>query len=633
MPALERGAGSVPSCREGAVSSRMRMQQKASKPTMPDITTSPEAWPLPELQRARRAIVVVDVVESVRLMQEDEAGFIERWRRFVHVVRTEVLPKHGGRLVKSLGDGMLLTFETVRAAAAAAFECSALPAKADHPHRRLGLRLGISVGEVAGDELDIYGSEVNLASRLASLGQADDIVASAAAVDQLVNDIDAQIEDLGLCYLKHMAQPVRAFKLKPRAQGAEQLQAGIAVPASIEALSGFAVLTFTVLAAADHEQILGQVVADQLSAALTHSRTVRVISRLSCRALHGRAASLVEAGQLLGARYVVSGTVRAGGSSAIGVWFELADAANGQVVASDVVDTSVAALCDPNSEGLASIARTLATAVVQHEVAQTRNASLVSLPGYALFVGATVLMHRTSRSEFEHSKDMLDHLVQREPRNSDARAWQAKWHILRVVQGWSVDAQLDAQHALDCVRRALEAYDQSALAWAIHGLVQGYLYKDLDQADAAYQQALDFNPNEPLAWLFRSTLQAYRGEGDNALQSSANAMSLSPLDPIRYFFESLAATAALAGQNWQRSIDLARSSLRLNRSHASTWRTLVFALDGAGQAEQARQAAKGLMQVEPNLTVERFKERFPGRGGPLAQPWADALGRAGVPSQ
>ena len=69
-------------------------------------TTPPNPWPLPELHRARRAIVVVDVVESVRLMQEDESGFIDRWRRFVHEVRTEVLPVHGGRMVKSLGDGM-----------------------------------------------------------------------------------------------------------------------------------------------------------------------------------------------------------------------------------------------------------------------------------------------------------------------------------------------------------------------------------------------------------------------------------------------------------------------------------------------------------------------------------------------
>ena len=89
-------------------------------------STTPEApWVLPELTRAGRAIVVVNVVESVRLMQEDESGFIDRWRRFVHEVRTEVLPKHGRRMVKSLGDGMLLEFERVPQAVAAAFELHA----------------------------------------------------------------------------------------------------------------------------------------------------------------------------------------------------------------------------------------------------------------------------------------------------------------------------------------------------------------------------------------------------------------------------------------------------------------------------------------------------------------------------
>lgn len=60
------------------------------------------------MHRATRALAVVDVVESVRLMQANEANVINRWRRFVNEVATQVLPTHGGRLVKSLGDGLLL---------------------------------------------------------------------------------------------------------------------------------------------------------------------------------------------------------------------------------------------------------------------------------------------------------------------------------------------------------------------------------------------------------------------------------------------------------------------------------------------------------------------------------------------
>ena len=86
-------------------------------PTMSDHAAPIEAWP--DLQRRRKAIAVVDIVESVRLIQAHESEVIDRWRRFVNEVRAEVLPAHGGRMVKSLGDGMLLEFDTARSAVSA----------------------------------------------------------------------------------------------------------------------------------------------------------------------------------------------------------------------------------------------------------------------------------------------------------------------------------------------------------------------------------------------------------------------------------------------------------------------------------------------------------------------------------
>ncbi len=70
----------------------MRMQPKATVVTIePEPPSASTEWP--ELRQQRRAIVVVDVVESVRLMQANEADVIDRWRRFVNEVRTQVLPE------------------------------------------------------------------------------------------------------------------------------------------------------------------------------------------------------------------------------------------------------------------------------------------------------------------------------------------------------------------------------------------------------------------------------------------------------------------------------------------------------------------------------------------------------------
>src|SRR4030095_1842197 len=87
------------------------------------------------LRRVRRAIVVVDMVESVRLMQTFEDDVIERWRQFLHALRTELLPAKHGRLVKSLGDGVLLEFADAPHAATATLRMHEIIASYNVGHR------------------------------------------------------------------------------------------------------------------------------------------------------------------------------------------------------------------------------------------------------------------------------------------------------------------------------------------------------------------------------------------------------------------------------------------------------------------------------------------------------------------
>ena len=176
--------------------------------------------PLIGTTRVVRTVLVVDVVESVRLMQEDEAGTVQRWRAFVDHVVHQLLPGHEGRLVKSLGDGLMLEFPRVDTAIGVAFAMQEAAAHANvdvTPGRKVHLRIGIHVSPLVADEHDIYGHGVNLAARLTTLAGPDEIVVSADVRDQLTPALDADIEDLGECYVKHVQQPIRAFRLARRA--------------------------------------------------------------------------------------------------------------------------------------------------------------------------------------------------------------------------------------------------------------------------------------------------------------------------------------------------------------------------------------------------------------------------------
>jgi class 3 adenylate cyclase len=97
------------------------------------------------VKRAMRAMLVVDIVESVRLIEQDEEGVIGRWLSLVEHVETDLLPAGQGRLVKCLGDGMLLEFGEARAAASLAFAIQHASKRQNFglpPERQMLLRMG-----------------------------------------------------------------------------------------------------------------------------------------------------------------------------------------------------------------------------------------------------------------------------------------------------------------------------------------------------------------------------------------------------------------------------------------------------------------------------------------------------------
>ena len=144
---------------------------------------------------------------------------------------------------------------------------------------------------------------------------------------------------------------------------------------------------------------------------------------------------------------------------------------------------------------------------------------------------------------------------------------------------------------------------------------------------------MQVNPNDSLAWLLKGTLHAYwRRKGKAALDHSQRALRLSPLDPLRYYYDSLAATAALAAEQYERAIKLGESSLRANRTHTSTLRAIAIAQWQLGRFDEARRTVNELLRLEPTLTISSWRERSPSSGFPTGKLWGEVMQKAGVPA-
>lgn len=589
---------------------------------------------MPDLERrARRGILFVDLVESVRLFERDELGTVNRWRAVVAAVE-RLVPRHGGRMVKSLGDGLVLEFDAIPGAAACALGIQALMADpppgagGDEP---LAVRIGMHVTDILADRVDIYGSGVNLCARIASLAGPGEVVASAAARDLLVDALDARVEDLGECFLKHLPRPIRAFRVTAPERDGDEVSATVAPPPPESSLLPvLAVFPMAVLPADESLAPLGHVVADELNAALAPGRDLMVISRMSVRALAERAVDLAACRALLGAHYVLTGALRVAGDRVVAV-VELADTRTGQVAWGGTVRGSIAAILAGDGELVEALAGAVRGAMMRAEVERARSRPLPTLDSCSLLLGGIALLHRSSRDDFTRSIALLEALRERHPRQSSVHAWVAKWHVLAVAQGWTGDAAQDTRRAQDAARRAIDLDDRNAIALAIDGLVHTSLLKRLDEGMQRYVAAIEANPSEGLAWALKGTLHAFRGEGGPAVQATRHALVLSPLDPLRYFYETLAATAELAAGNHDAVIALARRSLRGNRTHVSTWRSLAIAQVESGRVDEARETVGELMRLDPGFTLARYRQWTPSFDFDTGRRWTDALARAGVP--
>lgn len=489
------------------------------------------------------------------------------------------------------------------------------------------LRIGFECAEVIVDHDDIHGRGVNLASRLTQLAGPGEVVVSAAVRDRLIPTLDAEVEDLGLCYVKHRKEPVRAFRLGPPGSR-PQLAAG--VPAA-DLYPTLAVLPFRGISAKREHRLIGQVLADEVIEALSRAAGLNVISRLSTAPFRDREVDLAAICARLAADYVVSGRYRVEDGRVL-LDAELAEASSERIVWALRLTERLDRCLHGDRQVIGRLVADVAQAVVRREFERARSRPLPTLESYTLLLAGSTLMHRLSPNDFARAKTLLETLIERTPWQPIPLAWLAKWHVLKVQQGWAEDQQEAAAQALELTRRALDTDPECSLSLAIDGFVHANLLKKLDVAKSRYDLAIRNRPSDALAWLLRGTLHAFMGEGRTAVGDTSRALKLSPLDPHHYFFESLAATAQLAAHRFERALALAERSLIANRTHTSTLRAMAIAQWYLGRHTEARRTVRELLTLEPELTIRRYLERSPAAPFNTGKEWAAALEGAGVPA-
>ena len=229
---------------------------------------------------ARRlaAILAADVVGYSRLMGADEEGTAQMLRER-RAAAEPLVAGHGGRVVKTAGDGTLIEFGSIVSAVQCAIELQRLTAEqnADVPDdRRMQLRIGVHLGDVLVEGDDILGDGVNIAARLEGIAAAGGICVSEDAYRQVQGKVDADFVDLGEQSLKNIARPQRIYSVRPAAAG-ELMPSGLPLPDK----PSLAVLPFQNMSGDPEQEYFADGMVEEITTAISRLPWLFVIARNS----------------------------------------------------------------------------------------------------------------------------------------------------------------------------------------------------------------------------------------------------------------------------------------------------------------------------------------------------------------
>ena len=557
------------------------------------------------VDRRLSAILAADVAGYSRLMGLDEVG-TARVLREHRSVTDALVTKHGGRIVKTTGDGLLLEFPSVVDAVECAVAVQAVMAERnqDVPQdQRMLFRIGINLGDILIEGDDILGDGVNVAARLEGIAEPGGICISSSAYDQVRGKVAVEFADLGEQNLKNIARPVRAYCVILNGSG--DTRGHDAQFALVPRLS-IVVLPFVNMGGDTEQDYFVDGVTESLTTDLSRIPGAFVIARNTAFTFKNKPVDARLVGRELGVRYVMEGSVQ-GSADRIRVNAQLIDTATGAHLWAERFDKPRADIFDMQDEITTRLARIVGIELVaaegrraERERPNNMDSVDLALRGWAI-LNQPLSLHRDRAAceLFEAALRLDDH-------NVEALVGLAFYHgnDLRTFASTNRGEQLHI--AETTIAKALTLAPGNALAHFVHANVlhvSGATERSLRELEFAI--TLDRN----LAWAHADAgfMKVLLGRAEEAEADLINAIRLSPRDPGLDRWYALLGIADLFLGRLKSASDRLRKSVEINPNVAMPHFFLAAASALSGRAAEAREARMAGLQLDPNFTVARFR--------------------------
>lgn len=370
-------------------------------------------------------------------------------------------------------------------------------------------------------------------------------------------------------------------------------------------------------------------IVEDIIAALSRARWFLVIARSSSFIYRGRAFDTRTIGRELGARYILTGSVRKAGQR-IRVTGQLVESQTGAQLWAGRHDGDLAHVFELQDRVAASVLAAVEPSLRMAEINRARRKPTENLGAYDLYLRALPSLYAYTQTSFRDAETLLREAVERDGNYSDALASLADCVGRMALNGWTPDR--DQAFAESCLLagRAVLADPENSTSLATAAWAYAMFSGGFDQALELADRALALHPNSHAIRSYCGWVFAYAGESERAIEQFEEARRLSPVDPRGYFPLLGIATSQFFAGRFRETIRLTQRILSEVPAHNIARRYLAAALAHAGQPEEAAEAMSRLLEAQPEYRLviaqgSRFRHPW------MLDLWIDGLRKAGLP--
>jgi adenylate cyclase len=583
------------------------------------------------LERRLAAILAADVVGYTRLMGADETGTLRRLSELRQQVLEPLIVEHHGRIVKLMGDGLLVEFASVVNALTCAVAwqngVAQREAAADED-KRFKFRIGINLGDVIVEGDDIHGDGVNIAARLEGQAEPGGICLSGDAYRQAKGKVEADFEDLGDHDLKNVAEPVRVYRI-----AGDRSSTGVVSPAreplALADKPSIAVLPFENMSGDPEQEYLVDGITEDIITELSRFRDLFVIARNSSFSYKGKSVKVQNIGRDLSVAYVVEGSVRKSGNR-LRVNAQLIEAATGKHMWAERYDRELQDIFTVQDEIAQIISAVIIPEIGQAEQKRARRRPPQNLSAWEYYQRGLWHMYRFTRDDLIEARGLFESTIQRDPEFAAAYSGLAYALLQEVMYSEPENPNELLRVALDAARRGVELDTHDSFARFVLGRVH-VMHHELEIACAEFETAIDLNPSfaYPYFGLGIALLDLSRFE--QAHEKFKIAQRLSPRDPHAWAFIHYQAWPLLGLKRYEEVIGLERRALRNPNAGFWPYIPLLAALGQLGRKDEAKKELEKLQELQPAYSCTKARRHLVDAVNPIIDQVIDGLRKAGLP--